>query len=129
MRHRLADIYMEHTILEIIRMRTLTARLRGAQPGPEASIRKIMADEHGQKVMEIARDLIGAEAMVIGPPDAQVGKSITSKSWYSGYMFSKALTIGGGTGEVQRNILGERVLGLPVEPDPTSGLPWSNGGK
>ena len=129
MRHRLADIYMEHTILEIIRMRTLTARLRGTQPGPEASIRKIMADEHGQKVMEIARDLIGAEAMVIGPPDAQVGKSITSKSWYSGYMFSKALTIGGGTGEVQRNILGERVLGLPVEPDPTSGLPWSHGGK
>ena len=129
MRHRLVDIYIEHTILEIIRMRTLTARLRGTQPGPEASIRKIMADEHGQKVMEIARDLIGAEAMVIGPPDAQVGKSITSKSWYSGYMFSKALTIGGGTGEVQRNILGERVLGLPVEPDPTSGLPWSNGGK
>jgi alkylation response protein AidB-like acyl-CoA dehydrogenase len=125
MRHRLVDIYIEHTILEIIRMRTLTARLRGTQPGPEASIRKIMADEHGQTVMELARDITGAQAMVIGQEDAVAGKSITSKSWYSGYMFSKALTIGGGTGEVQRNILGERVLKLPSEPNPQSGQSWS----
>jgi alkylation response protein AidB-like acyl-CoA dehydrogenase len=129
MRHRLVDIYIEHTILEIIRMRTLTARLRGAQPGPEASIRKIMADEHGQRVMELARDITGAQAMVIGPEDSVAGKSITSKSWYSGYMFSKALTIGGGTGEVQRNILGERVLRLPSEPDVNRGRPWSQIGK
>jgi alkylation response protein AidB-like acyl-CoA dehydrogenase len=106
-------------------MRTLTARLRGTQPGPEASIRKIMADEHGQTVMEVARDITGANAMVIGQDDAVSGKSITSKSWYSGYMFSKALTIGGGTGEVQRNILGERVLKLPSEPNPQSGQSWS----
>jgi alkylation response protein AidB-like acyl-CoA dehydrogenase len=125
MRHRLANIYIEHTVLEIIRQRTLTARLRGEQPGPEASIRKIMGDEHGQRVMELARDITGPTAMIIGQPDAKVGKSITSKSWYSGYMFSKALTIGGGTGEVQRNILGERVLGLPAEPDPSVGLPWA----
>lgn len=125
MRHRLAQLYIEHTVLEIIRQRTLTARLRGAQPGPEASIRKIMADEHGQRAMEVARDIIGADAMVIGEPDAKVGKTIRSKSWYSGYMFSKALTIGGGTGEVQRNILGERVLGLPSEPDPTQGMSWA----
>ena len=125
MRQRIAKIYIEHVVLEIIRMRTLTARMRGAQPGPEASIRKIMADEHGQKVMEVARDVIGADAMLIGLDDAVGGKNIRSKSWYSGYMFARALTIGGGTGEVQRNILGERVLGLPSEPDPTKGLTWS----
>jgi alkylation response protein AidB-like acyl-CoA dehydrogenase len=124
LRQRISKIYIEHVVLEIIRMRTLTARLRGTQPGPEASIRKIMADEHGQKVMEVARDLIGADAMLIGLDDALGGKNIRSKSWYSGYMFSRALTIGGGTGEVQRNILGERVLGLPSEPDPTKGLAW-----
>lgn len=84
-----------------------------------------MADEHGQTVMEVARDITGANAMVIGQDDAVSGKSITSKSWYSGYMFSKALTIGGGTGEVQRNILGERVLKLPSEPNPQSGQSWS----
>lgn len=125
MRQRLAKLYIEHTVIEIIRMRTLTARLRGEQPGPEASIRKIMADEHGQRAMEVARDIIGADAMIIGEPDAKTGKTIRSKSWYSGYMFSKALTIGGGTGEVQRNILGERVLGLPVEPDADKGLSWA----
>ena len=125
MRHRLVDLYIEHTVLEIIRMRTLTARLRGVHPGPEASIRKIMADEHGQRTMEVARDMTGADAMVVGEADARVGKNIRSKSWYSGYMFSKSLTIGGGTGEVQRNILGERVLGLPIEPNPFSGLSWS----
>lgn len=125
MRQRIADIYIEHVILEIIRMRTLTARMRGDQPGPEASVRKIMADEHGQKVMEVARDLIGADALLIGPDDAIEGKNIRSKSWYSGYMFARALTIGGGTSEVQRNILGERALGLPSEPNPVKGLSWS----
>lgn len=126
LRQRLAKLYIEHRILEIIRMRTLTARLRGAQPGPEASIRKIVADEHGQRTMELARDLIGADAMLTG--DAALDdshKTLRAHSWYSGYLFSKALTIGGGTGEVQRNILGERVLGLASEPDPLAGRPWS----
>ncbi len=125
MRQRLASMYIEHTVLEIIRMRTLTARLRGEQPGPEASIRKIMADEHGQGVMELARDITGADALIIGPDDSIAGKHIRSRSWYSGYMFSKALTIGGGTTEVQKNILGERVLGLPSEPNPDKGLTWA----
>ena len=123
MRQRLASLWIEHTVLEIIRMRTLTARLRGGEPGPEASIRKVMADEHGQRAMEAARDLIGADAMLTG--DRNGPKTLRSRSWYSGYMFSKALTIGGGTGEVQRNILGERVLGLPAEPDESAGRPWS----
>ena len=123
MRQRLAAIHTEHFVLEIIRMRTLSARLRGEQPGPEASIRKIMADEHGQTAMEIARDLTGADAMLTGERGGP--KTLRSRSWYSGYMFSKALTIGGGTGEVQRNILGERVLGLPAEPDDSTGRPWS----
>ena len=123
MRQRLAALHTEHFVLEIIRMRTLSARLRGEQPGPEASIRKIMADEHGQKAMEIARDLIGADALLTGERGGP--KTLRSRSWYSGYMFSKALTIGGGTGEVQRNILGERVLGLPAEPDDSTGRPWS----
>ena len=117
MRQNIARIYTEHVLLEIIRMRTLTQRLRGAQPGPESSIRKIIADEHGQHVMALARDLIGADAMLTGVEN-ESKKTLQNHAWYSGYMFSQALTIGGGTGEVQRNILGERVLGLPHEPEP-----------
>jgi alkylation response protein AidB-like acyl-CoA dehydrogenase len=116
-RQNIARIYTEHVLLEIIRMRTLTQRLRGAQPGPESSIRKIIADEHGQHVMALARDLIGADAMLTGVEN-ESKKTLQNHAWYSGYMFSQALTIGGGTGEVQRNILGERVLGLPHEPEP-----------
>jgi len=118
MRQKIAQIYTEHVLLEIIRMRTLTQRLRGAQPGPESSIRKIIADEHGQHVMSLARELIGADALLTGVI-SESKKTLQNHAWYSGYMFSQALTIGGGTGEVQRNILGERVLGLPHEPNPT----------
>jgi alkylation response protein AidB-like acyl-CoA dehydrogenase len=119
MRQRLADVYIEHTLLDLIRLRTLSARLKGQQPGPEASIRKILADEHGQHVMALARDLVGAAAMLTGGDDLQ------GFGWYDGFLFSQALTIGGGTGDVQRNIIGERVLGLPHDVDATSGQSWT----
>jgi len=112
-RQRLAAVYTEHILLDLIRMRTVSARLRGAQPGPEASIRKILADEHGQHVMAAARDMLGAQAM------------LTGDAWYDGFAFSQALTIGGGTGDVQRNIVAERVLGLPADVDVQSGMTWA----
>jgi alkylation response protein AidB-like acyl-CoA dehydrogenase len=101
---------IEHNILEIIRKKIVMARLRGEHPGAEASVNKILADEHGQKAMMIARDVLGASAMLMGSHDDE---TLSGYSWYSQFMFSRALTIGGGTGEVQRNILGERVFGLP----------------
>lgn len=140
MRQRLADIYIEHTVLDLIRLRTLTARLKGEQPGPEASIRKILADEHGQHVMEAARDLLGAAGMLTGgtgddvfvPGTDTVGlgpgkppSDLAHPGWYDGFMFSRALTIGGGTGEVQRNIVAERVLGLPHDLDVQQGMTWA----
>ena len=112
-RQRLAAVHTEHVVLDLIRLRTVSARLRGAQPGPEASVRKVLADEHGQHVMAAARDVLGAAAMVTGD------------AWYDGFMFSQALTIGGGTGDVQRNIVAERVLGLPADVDVQSGMTWA----
>ena len=140
LRQRIAAVYTEHTLLDLIRLRTLTARLRGEQPGPEASIRKILADEHGQHVMALARDLLGPAAMLtggdgsgefvpgtdtrgLGPSKPDGG--LAHPGWYDGFMFSQALTIGGGTGEVQRNIVAERVLGLPHDVDVTSGMTWA----
>jgi alkylation response protein AidB-like acyl-CoA dehydrogenase len=113
LRQRLAVVHTEHVLLDLIRMRTVSARLRGAPPGPEASIRKILADEHGQHVMAVARDVLGAAAM------------LTGDAWYDGFTFSQALTIGGGTGDVQRNIVAERVLGLPADVDVQSGMTWA----
>jgi alkylation response protein AidB-like acyl-CoA dehydrogenase len=140
LRQRVAQVYVEHRILELIRLRTLTAALKGQQPGPEASIRKLLADEHGQHVMALARDMIGADALLTGGggvkfvpgtdtrnlgPGRPEGGGLLNPSWYDGFMFSQALTIGGGTWAVQRNIIGERVLGLPHDIDVTAGLTWA----
>jgi alkylation response protein AidB-like acyl-CoA dehydrogenase len=110
LRQRVAAVFVEHTVLELIRQRTTAARLAGGQPGPEASIRKLMGDCHGQHVMELARDLIGPGAMLTGDGD---GAGLDRAEWHTGFLFSRALTIGGGTAEVQRNIIAERALGLP----------------
>jgi alkylation response protein AidB-like acyl-CoA dehydrogenase len=114
LRQRLAGLWTEAEILRLIRLRTVTAAIKGEQPGPEASIRKILADEHGQRIMGLAKDLAGAGGML-----TQAGPcGSADPTWAFGYLFAPALTVGGGTGEVQRNILGERVLGLPSDPSP-----------
>ncbi len=114
LRQRLAALYIEAEVLRVIRMRTVAAKVRGMEPGPEASVRKALSDEHGQHVMELALELAGAHGMLSdrGPYGGDPGM------WVYGYLYSRALTIGGGTSEVQRNILGERVLGLPRDEDP-----------
>jgi alkylation response protein AidB-like acyl-CoA dehydrogenase len=139
MRQRIASVYTEHMLLDLIRLRTLSAALKGQLPGPEASIRKMLADEHGQHVMLLARDMIGAAAMLTGGdgeafvpgtdtkglgPEKPAG-GLMHAGWYDGFMFSQALTIGGGTFAVQRNIIAERVLGLPHDVDVTKGLTWA----
>jgi 3-oxochol-4-en-24-oyl-CoA dehydrogenase len=110
LRQRLARLWTDATVLRLIRLRTLTSAVRGEPPGPEASVRKLLADEHGQEVMALAKDLSGtagvlSEAGPLGGPDEW--------GWSYGFLFAPALTIGGGTTQVQRNILAERVLGLP----------------
>ncbi len=139
-RQRIAQVYIEHTLLDLIRLRTLTAALKGEAPGPEASIRKILADEHGQHVMGLARDVLGANGMLTGGDGGHVfvpgtdtrglgparpDGGLDDPGWYDGYMFSQALTIGGGTGDVQRNIVAERVLGLPHDVNVTAGMTWA----
>ncbi len=121
LRQRLAALHIEHELLRLIRLRTVTARINGQPPGAEASVRKIMADEHGQAIMGLAKDLAGPGGMLSdrGPQGAE------AELWHYGFLFSPALTVGGGTGEVQRNIVAERVLGLPHDADVEQGQTWS----
>jgi len=121
LRQRLARLYAEAEVLRLIRLRTVTARIKGEPPGPEASIRKAMADDHGRHIMELAKDLAGPSGMLAdaGPLGAEPGM------WTLGFLFSPALTVGGGTSVVQRNIIAERVLGLPHDVDVEQGMTWA----
>jgi alkylation response protein AidB-like acyl-CoA dehydrogenase len=125
-RQRLARVWIEGEILRLLRLRSVSSALSGADPGPEASVRKALADEHGQQVMALARDLVGAQGMLqstkrsSGYPGASggVGGAVEwpGDLWDFGYLFAPALTIGGGTAQVQRNIIAEKTLGLPHDP-------------
>jgi alkylation response protein AidB-like acyl-CoA dehydrogenase len=121
LRQRLAALHIEAELLRLIRLRTVTAAIKGEPPGAEASVRKILADEHGQRIMGLAKDLAGSGGMLatVGPFGGDPGP------WHHGYLFAPALTVGGGTGEVQRNIIGERVLGLPHDIDVEQGQTWA----
>jgi alkylation response protein AidB-like acyl-CoA dehydrogenase len=121
LRQRLAATYIEGELLGIVRMRTLQAKLRGEQPGPEASVRKALADEHGQHVMELAKDIAGTDGLL--KDGAPFGDD--AMGWSGGFLYARALTIGGGTSEVQRNIIAERVLGLPHDVDVQKGKSWA----
>ena len=86
----------------------MTARaLSGAQPGPESSVRKLLGVEHDQRVSEVGVALFGPESAALDRDAA---------SWLSGFLANRCLTIAGGTSEVQRNVISERLLGLPKDP-------------
>jgi alkylation response protein AidB-like acyl-CoA dehydrogenase len=133
LRQRLARLHIEAEILRLIRLRTVTAAIKGRPPGPEASIRKALSDVHGQHIMGLAKELAGARGMLAsgglgddGAEDADMAMlGGGGDIWSHGFLFAPALTIGGGTSEVQRNIIGERVLGLPHDVDVEVGKDWS----
>jgi len=86
--------------------------------GPEGSISKIAKAAANQRLQELAIGLLGADA-VAWPVD-----DVEAEEWIVQFLRTRANSIEGGTSEIQRNIVGERVLGLPREPDPFKGAAW-----
>ena len=90
-------------------MRATLRSVGGLQPGSESSVRKLLGAEFEQRVHEFGLDLFGPDGAVTEGRGGGVAH---------GVLQSKCLTIAGGTSEVQRNVIGERLLGLPRDPEP-----------
>ncbi len=127
-RQRLAGCWARVEIMRYLGMRTLTRYLAGGHPGPDASIFKLYWSEYHQVVTELAVDLVGTEALAPSgrwPSSSfqadDAGAPNDSASWVGTFYAARAGTIYAGTSQVQRNILGEMVLGLPKEPGGPTG--------
>lgn len=122
-RQRLADAYGKVQIMRWNGMRVLTKFLAGHHPGPDGAISKLYWSEYHKVVTELALDIIGADAMVPSgrrPSTAfqtdDAGAPNSTWSWVGTFLNARAGTIYAGSSQVQRNIMGEMVLGLPKEP-------------
>jgi alkylation response protein AidB-like acyl-CoA dehydrogenase len=131
-RQRLAWCYARVEIMRFQGMRTLTRILAGSAPGADAAISKLFWSEYHKAVTELATDIIGADAMTPTgrhPRSAfycdEPGSPNSSASWVGTFLSARAGTIYSGTSEIQRNIIGEQLLGLPKEPRADEG-PWKH---
>jgi alkylation response protein AidB-like acyl-CoA dehydrogenase len=99
LRQKLARVYLEAELLKLISDRAISAELHGRAMGPEGSIAKLVWSEAEQHLTEVASDVLGPDAL--------------SGPWARDRVYSRAMTIAGGTTQVNKNILAQRILGLP----------------
>jgi alkylation response protein AidB-like acyl-CoA dehydrogenase len=122
MRQRIVAAYGEERIRAWTNQRVRAGLKAGRPPGPESSVGKVHQGELNQRIQEIAVDLLGPGATAWESPATAYGESLPYE--VAGMLRSRANTIEGGTTEVNKNIVGERVLGLPREPDPWRDAAW-----
>jgi alkylation response protein AidB-like acyl-CoA dehydrogenase len=122
MRQRIVAAYGEERTRAWTNQRVRAGLKAGRPPGPESSVGKVHQGELNQRIQEIAVDLLGAGATAWMSPATAYGESLPYE--VAGMLRSRANTIEGGTTEVNKNIVGERVLGLPREPDPWRDAAW-----
>jgi 3-oxochol-4-en-24-oyl-CoA dehydrogenase len=104
---QLGGLVADAHAIAVLGMRATLRALGGGQPGPEASVRKLAGVTHEQSVQEAGLALLGPLAAVGEGPGA---------AWAGGFLGDRALSIAGGTSEIQRNVIAERLLGLPKDP-------------
>ena len=109
LRQKLAQLWIDTEALKYTGARAITRLLRGELPGPEASAGKMGWVETHQKLQELAMEIEGPYSQLIKGSD----RAIDGGVWQYGFLRSRANSIEGGTTEIQKNIIGERVLGLP----------------
>ncbi len=111
--HEVAGVVCEGHSIGALSLRVTLKQLAGAEPGADASVRKLLSTSHAQHVSEAAVGLLGAAAVTAA--DMKLGDP---GYWNRAVLATRAMTIYGGTTEVQLNIIAERMLGLPRDPEP-----------
>jgi alkylation response protein AidB-like acyl-CoA dehydrogenase len=110
-RRRVAQGYIETRMFQLNNQRTLSKLAKGAQVGSEASLNKLYWSEMEVRLEELALDVLGPRAeLAEGSPDAEL-----NGEWFGEYLYARASMIYAGTNEIQKNIIAQRVLGLPRE--------------
>jgi alkylation response protein AidB-like acyl-CoA dehydrogenase len=108
-RQKLAQCYAEIEIMRLNQMRAFSRISATGVPGPEGSIQKIFWSELNQRFQQIAQELLGPYGQLTAEDEHSIDKGI----WSYGYLRTRGNTIEAGTSEIQRNIIGHFVLGLP----------------
>ena len=122
-RQGLADLHIREEIKEYIGQRIRSSVATGRVPGPEGSIAKLNGAVLARRTRDLAMSIIGTAGQAWDDRDPS---SEVAARWSSFCISAAGVSIAGGTDEVQRNIIGERVLGLPREPDSFKGAPWQD---
>ncbi len=117
-RQRLVDLHILTEVARYTGLRARAAAQAGRQPGPEVSIAKLAASEQARRARDLSMEILGAYGTLMGDdsPDEGMFQQMA--------LSVHASSIAGGTDEIQRNIIGERVLGLPKEPQVDRDIPF-----
>jgi alkylation response protein AidB-like acyl-CoA dehydrogenase len=130
MRDRLVQSWIRHEVARLTNLRAIAGRQTGT-PGPEGSVAKLAFAEENKRTYDLCVDLLGADGMGYGSDfplvrPTSVGLGAAATDVRKAFLRARANSIEGGTSEVMRNILGERVLGLPGEPRADRDVPWKD---
>ena len=118
LRQSLASVYIEERLLELLSQRIRANVRAGKAPGPEGSIAKLVGTQLARHVADVAEEILGASGQAWTPGDR------VSRRWTTALLAAPGNSIAGGTPEIMKNILGERVLGLPKEPQVDRDIPF-----
>jgi len=114
------QLVAEGHAISMLGLRVTLKQLSGTEPGATGSVRKLLGMRHAQQVSELCWQMSG-EAGALGGrggrPLTEAGQP-NGAQWARQVLLTRALTIGGGTTDIQLNVIGERILGLPRDPDP-----------